>query len=91
MRVLFIKSGRHADPVTKVTELEESRVATLVTGRKLRFLGATLPPINESTRMSEYSGPDHVVLDASAGSSLPAMAQPGFYLVVGLVPSAVAV
>ena len=89
MRVLFVKAGRHADPVTKETEVEESRVAMAIAGRELKFLGATLPQIGKATHMSEFAGPDHVVLDASAGSNLPGIDQRGYYLVVGLPPSAV--
>jgi len=89
MRVLFVKAGKHDNAVTKEVEIEESRVAMLIAGCERKFLGATLPHIGEATRMSDFSGPDYVVLDASAGSNLPGLDQRGYYLVVGLPPSAV--
>jgi len=88
MRVLFVKAGEHDNQVTKEADIEEGQVAELVAGHQLKFLGATLPPIGKETHMSDYSGPDYVVLDASTGSSLPSLDQRGYYLVVGLPPSA---
>lgn len=89
MRVLFVKAGEHDNPVTKEADIEESRVAKAIAGRQLKFLSATLPPIGKETHMSDFSGPDYVVLDASGGSNLPGVDQRGYYLVVGLLPSAV--
>lgn len=89
MRVLFVKAGKHDNAVTKEADIEESRVAKAITGCQLKFLGATLPTIGKETHMSDFSGPDYVVLDASAGSNLPSVDQRGYYLVVGLLPSAV--
>ena len=88
IRVLFVKSGKHEDPITKATEMEETRVAKAIEVHKLKFLGSTLPPIGESTRMSQFSGPNHVVLDARASTGLRGVDEHGFYLVVGLAPSA---
>ena len=89
-RVLFVKSGKHENPITKATEMEDTRVAKAIAGHKLKFLGSTLPPIGEVTRMSQFSGPDNVVLDTRASTGLPGVDERGFYLVVGLAPSAVA-
>ena len=89
MRVLFVKAGEHDNPVTREVDIEERRVAKAIVGRQLKFLGATLPPIGKKTHMSDFSGPDYVVLDVSAGSNLPGVDQRGYYLVAGLLPSAV--
>jgi hypothetical protein len=88
MRVLLVKAGKQDNPVTKEVDIEESRVAKAIAGHELKFLGATLRHIGKATHMSDFSGPDHVVLDASAGSNLPGVDQRGYYLVVGLPPSA---
>jgi len=89
MRVLLIKASKLDNPVTKETDVDDSRVAKAIAGRRLKFLGATLPSIGKEAHMSDFSGPDYVVLDASAGSGLPGINQRGYDLVVGMAPSAV--
>ena len=64
IRIPFVKSGKHEDSVTKSTDADEALISKLVSGHKLKFLGTTLQPIGESRPMSDFTGPDFVVLYA---------------------------
>jgi hypothetical protein len=45
-RVLFVKSGKHDDPVTRSTEVDEPTIRDLIaTGGALRYLGTTVPAL----------------------------------------------
>jgi hypothetical protein len=62
----------------------------LVAGRKLKFLGTTLSILpGESSNLTDFTGPNHVVLDIPGGVEVSGAKQPALYLVVGLRPAMV--
>ncbi len=89
VRILFVRSGRHDDPVTKVIESDASAVDRLIAGHQLKHLGVRLPPIGESTALQDFAGPDYVVLDVPRGAEVTGVDKPGLYLVADLRPSQV--
>jgi transcriptional regulator with XRE-family HTH domain len=89
IRILLVRSGTHDEPVTAVIESDETKVNSLIAGRRLRFLGARLRVIGENTRMSSFAGPRYVVLEIPVGANLPGAEQPGLYLVQDLAPERV--
>ena len=85
--LLLVRSGATDNPVTDRFELESGEIAQYVENRELHYLGVELPPIGETSRVSEFSGPDHVVvkLDAAETGSF-SLQDEGFYVVEGLSP-----
>lgn len=87
VRVLLVKSGGHENAVTQVIESDADVVNAMVSRRKLKYLGSRLPPINDSTRLRDFAGPAHVVLDVPRGVDISGAEKPGLYLVPNLHPS----
>ena len=87
IRVLFVKSGRDEDSVTKTTEVAAAQISELTAGHRLKFLGSRLPSLGESSALHAFAGPDHVVLDVPRGVGVVGSGMPGLYLVEGLHPS----
>ncbi len=90
-KILFVKSGEHENPVTKTSEADVKITKMLIGTRKTKFIGSTLEPIGEKSRMSDYAGPDHVVLELSESEAveLELVNGSGLYVVDGLSPAEV--
>lgn len=89
-KILFVKSGDHEYPVTKVIEKDIHEVQALINSETLKYLGSAVSPIGEATRMADFAGPDHVVLEVSESEAETlGKINPGFYLVQQLKPSEV--
>ena len=90
-KILFVKSGAHENPVTKSSEADVKKIKTLIGARKTKFIGSTLEPIGEKSRMADYAGPDHVVLELSGPEAveLELVDGSGLYVVSGLSPAEV--
>lgn len=86
--LLLVRSGDTDERVTESFEMEPGEVKRYLGNRELHYLGAELTPIGETSRVSEFAGPDHVVVRFSTTESesfrLP---DEGFYVVEGLSPS----
>lgn len=87
--LLLVRSGESDDPVTKRLEIGVDEYEQSVRSRTLHYLGAELPPIGETSRLSEFAGPDHVVLNVGRREvGRFGLDEQGFYLVEDLSPSA---
>ena len=87
-RMLFVKSGKHENPVTKTTEVDEPTIVGLVNwSGALRYLGDTLSPLGEASKLGAFAGPDHVVLQLPADGLAAKLNGAGFYLVPTIHPS----
>jgi hypothetical protein len=88
VRILFVKSGHHDSPVTKAIDADLPRVNTLIAGRHLKFLGLDMPVLpGETSALSDFAGPDHVVLEVPPGAEIAGAKESGLYLVIGVRPS----
>ena len=87
VRVLLVRSGDHKNAVTQTIESDVDAVNHMISERKLQYLGSRLPAIGRSSRMRDYSGPEHVVLDVPRGAEISGADKPGLYLVPNLHPS----
>jgi hypothetical protein len=87
VRVLLVKSGNHENAVTQTIESDAVAVNKMISIRKLTYLCSQLPTIGSSTRMRDFAGPDHVVLDVPRGVEISGADKPGLYLVPNLHPS----
>lgn len=89
--ILLVKSGRAENPVTKKIEKDVNTIKILLTKHKLRYLGTELPPIEATARMSDYAGPQYVVLEVTESeANTLALNKSGFYLVSDLNPAEIA-
>jgi hypothetical protein len=89
VRILLVRSGKHDSPITQTIESDEFRVNQLIAGHRLKYLGTRLPVINETSRLSSYTGPDRVVLEVPAGGGVVGTQDAGLYLVLDLEPASV--
>lgn len=86
--ILLVRSGESADPVARRVEIGVKELEASVGDRTLHYLGAELPPIGETNRVSDFSSPDHVVLSVGGNETGElGLAEQGFYLVEGLSPA----
>jgi len=86
--LLLVKSGESDSPVTKRIEMNVDELKQALGDRILHYLGAELPPIGETSRISEFSDPDHVVLDIEGVEVKQLdLDDDGFYLVEDLSPA----
>jgi transcriptional regulator with XRE-family HTH domain len=90
VRILLVRSGAHETPVTKAIEADEAQANRLVAGYHLKYLGTRLPPIGETSRLTSFTGPQHVVLEVSPGANVSGAQEPGLYLVRDMAPERVA-
>jgi transcriptional regulator with XRE-family HTH domain len=90
VRILLVRSGTHAAPVTKAIESDEEKANKLVAGHRLKYLGTRLPVIGESGRLDSFIGPECVVLEIPSVTNIPGTEKPGLYLVLDLEPEHVA-
>jgi hypothetical protein len=90
VRILLVRSGTHEAPVTKAIEADEAQANRLVAGYHLKYLGARLPPMGETSRLAAYTGPQHVVLEVSPGANVSGAQESGLYLVRDMAPERVA-
>ncbi len=89
-KILFVKSGDHEKPVTKVLEKNIHEAKTLIESKTLKYLGLDLSPIGKASRMADFAGPDHVVLEVSESEAEElGKIKAGFHLVQELKPSEV--
>jgi hypothetical protein len=87
-KLLLVRSGASENPVTKTIELSVDEIKHFIVNRRLRFLGNKLVPIGETNRMSDFVGPDHVVLELEEAEKEELnIDEVGFYLIEGLSPS----
>jgi transcriptional regulator with XRE-family HTH domain len=87
VRILLVRPGTHEVPVTKTIESDEAHANKIVAGHRLSYLGTRLPVIGESSPLGSYAGPEHVVLEISAGANVSgAQHGAGLYLVRGMAP-----
>ncbi len=85
--LLLVRSGNAGDPVTETFELELDGLQRFIGSRPLHYLGVDLPPIGETSRVSEFAGPDHVVVNVRAAETDGlGVDDPGYYVVEGLLP-----
>lgn len=85
--LLLVRSGATDSPVTERFDVEADRIEQYVGAGELHYLGAELPPIGETSRVSEFSGPDHVVMKLSAAETKKLQLQEaGYYVIEGLSP-----
>ena len=90
VRILLVRPGTHEVPVTKTIESDEAQANKIVAGHELSYLGTRLPVIGESSPQGSYTGPEHVVLEISAGANVSGAQQgPGLYLVRDMSPERV--
>jgi len=86
--LLLVRSGETDSSVTKRVALGTDELKQAIGARALHYLGTELPPIGETSRIAEFSDPDHVVLNVGAGEpSRFGLEEPGFYLVEELGPA----
>ena len=90
VRILLVRSGAHEAPVTRAIEADGVQANKLVAGHHLEYLGSRLPPIDETSRLASYTGPQHVVLEVSPGANVSGAQEPGLYLVRDMAPERVA-
>lgn len=89
--LLLVRSGNAEDPVTQRFEVAFEDLNRLIGSRQLHYLGVELPPIGETSRVSEFSDPEHVVVNVTAPEAGElSVAEQGFYVVEGLTPAEVA-
>lgn len=85
--LLLVRSGSAEAPVTEKHEMDVDGLRRLIGPRSLHYLGAHLPPIGETNRVSELAGPDHVVVNVDpAEAEQLGVEDAGFYVVDGLFP-----
>lgn len=85
--LLLVRSGNAENSVTERFEMVFEELGKFIGSRQLHYLGAELPPIGETSRVSEFTDPDHVVVNVNASESDKLSAGvPGFYVVEGLSP-----
>jgi len=89
--LLLVRSGDTDQPITERIPVQLDELKRFVGPRQLHYLGAELPPIGETSRVSEFTDPDHVVVNIGA-SELDGLGvgEQGFYVVEGLTPADVA-
>lgn len=88
--LLLVRSGNPEDPVAERFDMAFEDLNRLIGARQLYYLGAELPPIGETSRVSEFSDPDHVVVNMSASEAEALRVDDqGFYIVEGLSPAGV--
>lgn len=86
--LLLVRSGESETPVTKRVEIGVSEFEQSAGKCRLHYLGADLPPIGETSRISEFSSPDHVVLNVALREVGEfGLEEQGFYLVENLSPA----
>ncbi len=89
-KILFVKSGQHENPVTKVLEKTIQESKTLIKSKTLKYIGSVLSPIGDATHMADFAGPDHVVIEVSESEAkVLGHEKSGFYLIQDLKPSEV--
>lgn len=86
--LLLVRSGNADDRVTRRFEMTPDDLERFIGSRQLHYLGAMLSPIGETSRVSEFADPDHVVVcvNESETDKLSVDHQ-GFYVVEGASPS----
>lgn len=89
VRILFVREGAHEAPVTKAIETDEVSVRRIVAGRALKYLGPRLPIIGESSPLTSFTGPAHVVVEIPAGADVAGAERSGLYLIKDLTPEQV--
>jgi len=86
--LLLVRSGESDSPVTKRLEMSVKELKQELGSRTLHYLGAELPPIGETSRISEFADPDHVVLSvADTEAKQFNLDGEGFYLIEDLSPA----
>lgn len=86
--LLLVRSGNADNPVTERVEMKFDDLKRFIGSRQLHYLGAELPPIGETSRVSEFSGPDHVVVNLNASETRKLSVEDrGFYVVEGVFPA----
>lgn len=86
--LLLVRSGESDSSVTQRTALDSDELKRIIGARPLHYLGLELPPIGETSRISEFSDPDHVVVNIDdAEKNHFDLQDPGFYLVEKLSPA----
>ncbi|MEW8052074.1 MAG: hypothetical protein AB2809_17075 [Candidatus Thiodiazotropha sp.] len=89
-KLLFVKSGDHEEPVTKVLKKNIYETRSIIKSKRLKYLGLVLSPIGEESRMADFAGPVHVVLEVSESEAVElADICTGFHLVEELKPAEV--
>ena len=87
-KLLLVRSGSSENPVTNIIEFRIDDIKHFIANRTLHFLGMELVTIGETRRMSDFVGPDHVVLElVEAEKEELNRDEAGFYLIEGLSPS----
>ena len=86
VRILLVRSGEHEAPVTKAIVADEAQANKLIAGHQLKYLGARLPPIGETSRLASFTGPQYVVLEVSPGANISGAQEAGLYLVQDMAP-----
>lgn len=87
-QLLLVRSGNANNPVTERMEMEPDALRKFIGSRPLHYLGAELPPIGETSRVSEFSDPDHVVVNLNASETQKlSVDDQGFYVVEGVSPA----
>lgn len=88
--LLLVRSGNAEDPVAGRFEMASEELSRLIGSRQLYYLGVELAPIGETSRVSEFSDPGHVVVNVGASEAGElSVADQGFYVVEGLTPAEV--
>ena len=91
-RLLFVKSGPHARPVTGYQEITDEQAGRLIGTSRLRFLGTQLPVlVGSGNLLPDFVRPDHVVLELPADGIAAEWEGAGFYLIPDLHPEDVKV
>lgn len=86
--LLLVRSGESDSSITKRVELDIDELKRIIGARPLHYLGVDLPPIGETSRISEFSDPDHVVVNIDgAEMNQFGLEDQGFYLVEKLSPA----
>jgi len=86
--LLLVRSGNADNRVTERFEMDFDDLTRVIGPRQLHYLGAELPPIGETSRVSEFTDPDHVVLNVPESETRQLRVdEQGFYVVEGLSPA----
>ena len=86
-KILFMKFGKSENGVTKVLEKDIDAIEALIGSRQVIWIGSELSAIGNATPLTDYSGPDIVVIQVSESEAkILGRSDPGFYWVRDLQP-----
>jgi hypothetical protein len=87
-RLLFVKSGNIDNAVTNIFDKSLNEVKCIVQNKTIKYLASDLPPIGFACRLTDFTGPEHAVIQLSkVEAQTLGQIESGFYLIEGINPS----